>query len=102
MKNRSPLKILNINKNCSFIYTTHVKNFYYVCSLQKGEVVEVYYNDRYESYMITAEAETLFFVHPESLTNLDLPGMFYSMNFKFLLRPFSFLKSKPCQFHSTL
>ena len=46
----------------------------------------VYYNEQYESYMITTEAETLYFVHPDSLGNLDLPGMFCSINHYFQMR----------------
>ena len=37
--------------------------------------MDVYYNDQYELYMIRSEGETLYFVHPDSLVNLDLPGM---------------------------
>ncbi|XP_028403740.1 RB1-inducible coiled-coil protein 1-like [Dendronephthya gigantea] len=43
--------------------------------LQKGDIVEVYYNDPYELYMIRSEGETLYFVHPDSLVNIDLPEL---------------------------
>ena len=47
---------------------------YYFYSLQKGDIVEVYYNDKYELYMIKSEGETLHFVHPDSVDSLDTPG----------------------------
>ena len=46
----------------------------FFCSFQKGDIVEVYYNDQYELYMIKSEGETLYFVHPDSLVTLGLPG----------------------------
>ncbi|XP_046839067.1 RB1-inducible coiled-coil protein 1-like [Xenia sp. Carnegie-2017] len=41
--------------------------------LQKGDIVEVYYNEQYDHYMIKAHGETLHFVHPDSLISIELP-----------------------------
>ena len=61
-------------------WITNSDSSFELWSFQKGDVVEVSYNDQYGMYMIRATEETLYFVHPDSLVNLDIPPGKVNMN----------------------
>lgn len=43
-----------------------------VCSFQTGDLVLLWFDERYENYLVLTTGQTLFFLHPDSMTGLDI------------------------------
>jgi len=43
-----------------------------VCSFQIGDLILLVFDERYENYLVLTTGQALFFLHPDSMTGLDI------------------------------
>lgn len=47
-------------------------NQFFLCSFQSGDLILLVFDERYENYLVLSTGQTLFFLHPESMSGLDI------------------------------
>ena len=50
----------------------HYVNQFLLCSFQTGDLILLVFDERYENYLVLSTGQTLFFLHPDSMTGLDI------------------------------